>query len=242
MDGSRFDQLARSLVTRTDRRRALRGVSGVVAAVLGTSLGVELTAAKRDTQDKRRKQRKARAQDSPQRKCKQASRPCSYDTHCCSRSCCNKICCGPDEQCNLNGECVCKADNVAACAGRECGAATNNCDQTVNCGPLNGGCPQGKVCNASGACAYDAGTCALGDRTCGATGVLKRCNGDTCNCWRTVSGGTVCGGVVECTSPCSTDADCAPFGPRSACVDVEGCQCTSTNEPKVCARPCDAEG
>lgn len=232
-----------TLATRTGRRRVLHGVRGVLAAVLGTSFGVELTAAKRDKQDRRRKQRKVRSQDSPRRKCKDPGRPCSYDTHCCTGTCCNKICCRSDQQCT-QGQCVCKPDNVAACAGRECGSPTNNCGQTVNCGPLNGGCPQGKVCNASGSCAYDAGTCRQGDRTCGATGVLKRCNGvDTCNCWRTAKeDGTVCGGAVDCDSPCDSDDDCVAFGSRSVCVDIEDCQCSTTNHPKVCARPCDTAG
>jgi hypothetical protein len=46
MDGFRFDQLARNLVTQTDRRRVLHGVSGLVAALLGATIGREATEAK----------------------------------------------------------------------------------------------------------------------------------------------------------------------------------------------------
>jgi hypothetical protein len=237
MDGDRFDRLSRVLGGAATRR----GVMTVLPALLGLGLG-EAVQAKRGTAGKRSKQRRVRAEDSPQRKCKQADRPCSFDTHCCSGTCCNKICCGPDQQCNLNGQCVCKPDNAAACAGRECGTATNNCGQTVSCGPLNGACPQGKVCGASGTCGYDAGTCRQGDKTCGAKGIQFPCNEGTssrpCFCWRTSSGGTICGANVECGETCSTDADCTAFGPGSACVDIEDCQCSSNPSPRVCVRPC----
>jgi hypothetical protein len=243
MEGTRFDHWAKQLVTRTHRRRVLQGVSGIVAAVLATTRGEELTAAKRGQQRKRRKDRQTRAADSPQRKCKQASRPCSFDTHCCSGSCCNKICCGPGQQCNLNGQCVCKPDNAAACAGRVCGSAVNNCGDVVPCGSA---CPQGQVCSASGACEYERGTCRFGDKTCG--GVTVSCNEDNnpdtppCFCWRTASGGTVCGGAVQCGNSCTTDSDCTAFGPRSVCVDIENCQCTQDPSPRACVRPCASQG
>jgi hypothetical protein len=47
MDGSRFDQWAKTFVTRTDRRRVLLGVSGAAAMVFGTMLGLEGTTAAR---------------------------------------------------------------------------------------------------------------------------------------------------------------------------------------------------
>ncbi|MDB4991432.1 MAG: tryptophan synthase alpha chain [Myxococcaceae bacterium] len=40
----------------------------------------------------------------------------------------------------------CVADNVAACAGAECGTARNNCGDTVSCGALAGACAAGSTC------------------------------------------------------------------------------------------------
>jgi hypothetical protein len=41
---------------------------------------------------------------------------------------------------------VCLPDNLAACAGAECGTARNNCGDTVNCGLLAGACAPGNKC------------------------------------------------------------------------------------------------
>jgi len=49
MDGSPFDQFARTLVTRTHRRRILQHMSGGVAAVLAARLGLQGMAAERRT-------------------------------------------------------------------------------------------------------------------------------------------------------------------------------------------------
>ena len=44
MDGPRVVQFARTFVPRMDRRRVLQGIRGAGAAVLGTGLGLEMTA------------------------------------------------------------------------------------------------------------------------------------------------------------------------------------------------------
>ncbi|HEX5661129.1 MAG TPA: hypothetical protein VFX59_28255 [Polyangiales bacterium] len=41
---------------------------------------------------------------------------------------------------------TCTPDNVAACAGAECGTALNNCGETVPCGALAGACAAGARC------------------------------------------------------------------------------------------------
>jgi hypothetical protein len=46
--------------------------------------------------------------------------------------------------CTIGGSCT--PDNVAACAGAECGTALNNCGETVNCGALAGACAAGSRC------------------------------------------------------------------------------------------------
>ena len=53
--------------------------------------------------------------------CKPLGKKCNKSSQCCSGGCVNNVC-------------TCIPDNVAACAGRECGTATNNCGQTVSCG------------------------------------------------------------------------------------------------------------
>src|SRR5215212_5935659 len=62
MDETRFDQLARNLVTRTDRRRVVRGVSGAVAAGLGLRLSLDATAAKPRKRRSKRRTRQVSAQ------------------------------------------------------------------------------------------------------------------------------------------------------------------------------------
>ncbi len=56
----------------------------------------------------------------------------------------------PDGPLNVNG-CAyvcgaCVPDNAAACGSAECGTATNNCGEVVNCGSNAGGCEVGKSC------------------------------------------------------------------------------------------------
>ena len=143
MDGSRFDQLAKNLVTRIDRRRVLQGVSGAVAAVLGTTLGMEVTEAK---QSKRRKQR-VRAQRNagggkPQGRCDEGQTNCrgtcvnltNNPAHC---GACATLC-APHEVCAA-GKCVCPAP------------APNRCPATGLCLPA---CTGGKV--------FDEATCECG--------------------------------------------------------------------------------
>jgi hypothetical protein len=54
MDGSRFDELAKRLAPRMDRRGLLRGVSGAAATVFGTTLGLEGTTAERSKRQRQR--------------------------------------------------------------------------------------------------------------------------------------------------------------------------------------------
>jgi hypothetical protein len=174
MDEKRFDEITRALARGIPRRGVLRGLLGGVAA----AATVDRASA-----------------DSPQRKCKQASRPCSFDTHCCSGTCCNHRCCGPDEVCDDNGECVppCVPDNAAACAGRECGSAENNCGQTVPCGGICTG--TGEVCTVAGQCVCtpdNAAACA--GRECGSA---------VNNCGATVDCGTCLSGETCCSDQCT---------------------------------------
>ena len=104
MDESRFDQIAKNVVTRTDRRRVLQGVSGLVAALLGTSLGMEMTDAKGSTRRKRRVHAERHTGGGkPQGRCAVGKTNC-------------------------RGKCVDLADNP-----NHCGACSTECSPGKNC-------------------------------------------------------------------------------------------------------------
>ncbi len=76
---------------------------------------------------------------------------CSADQSKCECALRATACSGqPDGPLNVNG-CAyvcgaCVADNAIACGTAECGTATNNCGEVVNCGANAGGCVSGKTC------------------------------------------------------------------------------------------------
>ena len=57
---------------------------------------------------------------------------------------------GPVTEAGCGYDCTptCVPDNVAACAGADCGKARNNCGQEIDCGPLAGACAAGSACVA----------------------------------------------------------------------------------------------
>ncbi len=105
-----------------------------------------------------------------------------------------------------NGACGCAAEsNSAACGANQCGAATNNCKQSVNCG-VNGttGCAAGQTC-LTGATANTC--CTLG--TC--TG---RCNASISD---------NCGGTLTCpTNGCPAGQVC-DLATTSCCIPQNTC-------------------
>ena len=119
MDGQRFEDMVKALAAARSRRQALKvlgsGLFGGVAALLGQGVA-EAT--------------HSRAH------CKEAGRPCAFNTNCCSQNCCNKVCCGPGETCQ-NGECV-----AVVCAGF-CSPYTPCLQPGCVCNPFTGQCVAG---------------------------------------------------------------------------------------------------
>mgnify|MGYP001573509939 FL=1 len=132
---------------------------------------------------------------------------------CVSGMTCTGTCCGnATDVCNA-GICCTQTPQATACAGK-CGAVSDNCGGTYNCG----GCSQfpGSFCNAQNVCDCTAncpiGVCG-GPDTCGGT-----CP-DNCVIPTTCGGGgtlNVCGCTADCVG--------------KACGDADGCggQCVGT--------------
>jgi hypothetical protein len=209
MDGTRFDQLIKSMATtRVSRLTALRGLAvGAVAAIAGMDFGVEdAEAAKsrrcrsKPTECQTCKKGKCHRNNNGQKKCRRGKlRPKANGTLCSIGTCQNSVCtrsvtpplgcspanntqgsCQPGQICNTLGNCV------AGCTG------TNN---------TQGSCPQNLVC-VNGQCQV-AGGCSP------RTNVQGNCGpGQVCN----LSG--ICVTAVGCLNTanpqCGTNQFCCP--------------------------------
>jgi hypothetical protein len=150
---------------------------------------------------------------------------------------------------NATPDCV--PDKTTACAGRECGNAVNNCDQTISCGSCadNESCQGGDcICDpdcAANACGDDGcggscGTCAdnetceggncvcaAGFLDCGSGCIAGDCCGDSdCRNGRACQGNQCkCpASQVDCGQGCQTGVCCEPIDcPEVLCQAVERC-------------------
>ena len=113
MDDQRFEEFAKSLATTKSRRSVLRVLSSLAGGLAAALVGQGVAEASH-----------SRAH------CKEAGRPCAFNTNCCSETCCNKVCCAAGQVCE-NGECV---EAGPACEGQPCNF---------------GMCPAPCVCNFS---------------------------------------------------------------------------------------------
>ncbi len=122
MDGSRFDELTRTLATPTSRRRTLRLLSGGTLALLAAALGAG----------------DARA---THHGCRHVGRPCTRDGECCSSRCRGST-----------GKQTCRSHNTRGCAvgppDQFCFVA--QCGSDLSCGCTNttgrsGYCSDGSV-------------------------------------------------------------------------------------------------
>lgn len=145
-----------------------------------------------------------------------ASKACGQPSDCASGVCYGGTCCQPDD--------------VAACSGKVCGTATNNCGATVTCGPNSQPCGKcgTQPCSAGawGLCTGE-GVCSPGaSKGCDCTG-SQACD-NTCQ-WGACNGGcgaTCCGGNC-CTSGCNGSGNgcCTGSGALSGCSDGACADC-----------------
>jgi hypothetical protein len=114
--------------------------------------------------------------------------------------------------------CQCVPNNVAACAGKACGSATNNCGQVI---PCTNTCIPPAVCNGGSA----------GVNGCGCTANnVAACMGKAC-------GPAVnnCGQAIPCPDTCRAPETC-----NGGTAGVNGCGCAPIPMTTVCAGKCGA--
>ena len=217
MDADRFDAIARTSISATNRRYTLGALLGGALAVLGVA-PPDTSAAKSG---------KCKPKCGECEKCKKGD---------CDKKNGKKVC--------KKGKCKPKADGTpcTAFAGGVCrtGACVNLQTDEANCGSVSTVCGPSQVCQA-GSC-FPSGTCpASTTQMCPGGGPTPRCGsnpdapGIDCQCSRSAEGNVVCiwnddtpcGSLTPCTSSASCGAGsacvalgpaCCPEGPAHACL------------------------
>jgi hypothetical protein len=233
MDGSRFDDLARLLAKKQNRRSSLRVMTASALGVAG--LGWFSADAKDDKKDKKDKKHgdvttnDGSGDDHDNRgDCARDGKKCQKGRDCCSGHCCNGTCqtCCADADCPTPND-LCKK---AACAGGRCTAvvavvctAGDRCHLTGTCDPTTGQCtnppaPAGTACD-------DGNMCTRNDFCDGAGG----CAGTSITC-KPLDQCHVAGTCDPATGTCSNPG--APNG--TACDDGNACTQTDTCQNGVC--------
>lgn len=219
MDPTRFAALSR-LLGRAHSRRA-----GLVALLVGLARLAGIGAVPGD----------AAEAAAPCTKLK-LRQPCIRGAACCSGLCkkrapgarCGKRVGGllvPTGACRCAKPCV--PDNAAACAGRQCGPATNNCGQAVACGD----CPAGQICVGAACGVFCAA--AAGD-FCPAGSAAPDCCAAGCTDTRTDAAN--CG---ACGAACPADQVCFGSACGVACpADPNGVCRPGAATPDWCATGC----
>ena len=191
MDELRFDHLVRVFGSHT-RRTLLSLVAGVMTAPLGHFAAEARQKHRKHKNGNRHQKAHGKHQvKSSTRKCRGEGHPCEGNQTCCDGLTCTVSEPGSAKRCTacpsgtvfLNGTC-CTPDNDATCAGKECGNAVNNCEQTVTCGA---GCVAGEECvdgTCTSTCVGFRETCDPSDECCGGNvccncGGLEPCSGNS---------------------------------------------------------------
>jgi hypothetical protein len=198
MDGSRFDDLTRSLATGTDRRRFARGLAAGLGAALGLASLRPGAAAPREGGGK------------PQGRC-----PDGYTN--CRGNC---VILAADE--NNCGACAVVCPAGWDCCHGSCTAPDGFLSDPANCGACGQSCASGQAC-VDGACTCTETSCAADEFCHLDTHQCEHCHGAGGSC--TIGGGVLtaracCSGtcVGTCRDVCSVDTDC-PIG--KCCVHVD---------------------
>lgn len=252
MDADRFDALTRFLANRPSRRQVLRGLAGGLTAGLLS--------------------RQAGAAD-----CKAAGKPCSKGDQCCSGLCAppptgqtsvahsGSVCCDTGQVIDPSGACCIPDPTSATCTG-VCGPQTNNCGQSVDCGPcctpktcadapsqcgsLDDGCGDTITCDCDACQTCSSGTCvpvactALDEchnaGTCdpgtGSCSNPPAPNGTTCSNGQCLDGACVTSCTPDCTGKCGGAAD----GCGGTCPG--GCGSCETCQNGLCVSACPTNG
>jgi hypothetical protein len=228
MDGSRFDNLTKTLAAGVSRRGVVRGALGGLAGAALAALG--------------RKSAEAQPKGGPANECKvgcsgfnrqakvaceRACRECGGDI---DRVCADFgpfgptafVCCPPGTFCA--GEGVCCEEGTEPCFQP---------DGSVTC------CPAGTFCDfETGACTPD---CTAEHNFC--TGTPGRCGDDPdCICSNT-SVGIVCHHLsCAACADCASDAECRDqgFGAASVCIPSDDCCGGGSSCLTPCDQACDA--
>ena len=171
---------------------------------------------------------------------------CQSDPQWCTGRCGQTIDnCEKPIDCAPCGPMPCQPESMAqACGSRQCGTATNNCKQTVNCGLLGlvSTClSASQVCVADGGCCTPDSAAACGTQ-CG-TFVTDNC-GRSVQCPTTCGSGRVCYENACCTpnNPC---AGACGVSRVNSCGQTVQCGCSAGNAEcvtatKTCCVPRDA--
>lgn len=182
--------------------------------------------------------------------CDAATQTCKCDSAKCGagQSCtpqgtctCDSSKCPDGKVCNGQGMCACPQSTVEACAGAVCGAAQNECGDTVDCGscPTSKSCEDGQcVCNETSAeacagieCGSTSNDCAEPvscPNTCNAA--TEQCSGNQCVCKESAAAacqrlGYECGAASNnCSEPITCPSQCLN---GESCVSNH-CQCDQT--------------
>lgn len=252
MDGERFDQIARAWASGS-RRRLFGGATGALLAAVPWWVGADQKKGHRpkNRRQDRRAKHDARAGDGQKTSqgvssegCGGEGVACASDAACCAGLCQRNGACtrkkkhGKKKRTVLTGACRCAApscvpDNAAACVGKQCGDASNNCGAIVSCGS----CDTGKTCQGGACVSHCVPNCTA--KQCGSDGCGGSCG--SCSGSQICQDGTCC--APNCTSKsCGNDGcggSCGTCSDGAACV-AGMCLAPPTQPTGVHANPVDS--